>query len=102
MKDAGVDVVFMCTDANAVLTLEQELERQGMSDVVVFMQQSIGDPTIFARGGPLLAGHRSFTLGLPGFAPGHAAAPYRQWLNKSENSPDTTATPYPIHARLTP
>src|SRR3546814_17761371 len=82
MKDAGVDVVFMCTDANAVLTLEQELERQGMSDVVVFMQQSIGDPTIFERGGSLIEGNVSFTLSVPGFAPGEAAATYSEGIDR--------------------
>src|SRR3546814_18118483 len=86
----------MCTEANAVLTLEQELERQGMSDVVVFMQQSIGDPTIFERGGALIEGNVSFTLSVPGFAPGTEAATYSEWIAKSEISADDMAHTHEI------
>lgn len=35
MKDAGVDVIFSCLDLNAMKTIGQELQRQGMDDVVM-------------------------------------------------------------------
>ena len=36
MKDAGVDFVSTCIDLNGMKTLAQELQRQGMDDVVLY------------------------------------------------------------------
>src|SRR3546814_14890762 len=71
-----------------------------MSDVGVFMQQSIGAPTIFERGGSLIEGNVSFTLTVPGFAPAEAAATYSEWIAKFEISADELAHPYAVHGWL--
>src|SRR3546814_20320929 len=39
MKEAGVDYVITAFDQGGALALEQELERQGMSDVLVQLPQ---------------------------------------------------------------
>ncbi len=56
MKDAGVDYVTTCVDQNSALALAQELERQGMSDVVVALPQGYGDAAFFADNAALLEG----------------------------------------------
>ena len=43
MKSAGVDFVLTCLDQNGALTLDQELERQGMADVAVQLPQGYAD-----------------------------------------------------------
>jgi len=43
MKDLGVDFIVTCVDQNSVIVLEQELERQGMTDVPVTLPQGYGD-----------------------------------------------------------
>ena len=46
MKEAGVDFITTCIDQNSVLVLEQELERQGMGDVVVALPQGYSDSRV--------------------------------------------------------
>jgi ABC-type branched-subunit amino acid transport system substrate-binding protein len=36
MKDAGVDLIATCLDLNAMKTIAQELDRQGMQDVILY------------------------------------------------------------------
>ncbi len=40
MKDAGVDLVLSCLDLNAMKTLAQELQRQGIADQVTMMHSN--------------------------------------------------------------
>jgi len=40
MKDAGVDFISTCVDLNGMKTLAQELNRQGMDDVVLYHPNS--------------------------------------------------------------
>jgi ABC-type branched-subunit amino acid transport system substrate-binding protein len=55
MKDLGVDFIATCMDLNGMLTLAQELERQGMDDVVLSHPNSYNQQTV-AEAGPLWEG----------------------------------------------
>jgi len=57
MKDAGVDFIVTCIDISSVIVLEQELERQGMTNVKVAMQQGYGDTEFIASNADLLEGN---------------------------------------------
>lgn len=58
MKDLGVDFVTTCMDQNSVLTLEQELERQGLGDQVkVVLPQGYGDTEFLTANADLLEGN---------------------------------------------
>jgi ABC-type branched-subunit amino acid transport system substrate-binding protein len=56
MKDAGVDFILNCIDQNSALLIEQELERQGMSDVTMILPQGYGDTEFIAANASLLEG----------------------------------------------
>ena len=57
MKDLGVDFIVTCVDQNSVVTLEQELERQGIgSDVTVVLPQGYGDSEFLESNADLLEG----------------------------------------------
>jgi branched-chain amino acid transport system substrate-binding protein len=56
MKEAGVDFISTCIDQNSVLILEQELERQGMGDVVVALPQGYADAEFISTNAALLEG----------------------------------------------
>jgi hypothetical protein len=56
MGNAGVDYVATCIDQTSVLTLEQELHRQGMADVVVSLPQGYGDDEYLSANADLLEG----------------------------------------------
>ncbi len=56
MKDAGVDFITTCIDQSSVLILEQELERQGMGDVVVVLPQGYSDTEFVSANAALLEG----------------------------------------------
>ena len=56
MKEAGVDFISTCIDLNSVLVLEQELERQGMSDVVVALPQGYADAEFISTNAALFEG----------------------------------------------
>src|SRR3546814_6745341 len=56
MKEAGVDYVITAFDQGGALALEQELERQGMSDVLVQLPQDYADAEFAAANADLLEG----------------------------------------------
>ena len=56
MKDAGVDYITLCIDQNGALTLEQELNRQGMADVPVLLPQGYADAEFADANASLLEG----------------------------------------------
>jgi hypothetical protein len=62
MKEAGVDFISTCIDQSSVLVLETELERQGMSDVVVALPQGYADAEFISTNAALLEGD---ILGVP-------------------------------------
>ncbi len=62
MKAAGVDYVTTCIDQNSVLVLEQELERQGMSNVKVALPQGYSDTEFVSTNATLFEGN---IMGVP-------------------------------------
>jgi branched-chain amino acid transport system substrate-binding protein len=56
MGNAGVNYIATCIDQTSVLTLEQELHRQGMADVVVSLPQGYGDDEYLSANADLLEG----------------------------------------------
>ena len=56
MKEAGVDFITLCIDQNGALTLEQELNRQGMADVPVLLPQGYADTEFVEANAELLEG----------------------------------------------
>jgi hypothetical protein len=56
MKEAGVDFVLTCFDQVSVLTLEQELERQGMGEVTVMLPNAYSDQAYLTANADLLEG----------------------------------------------
>lgn len=86
MKEAGVDFVTTCVDQNSVLILEQEMQRQGMTNVKVVVPQGYGDTAFFEENADLLEGD---ILGV-GYRPIEAAgdnammAAMLEWTGKTE------------------
>lgn len=56
MGEAGVDFILNCIDQNSALLIEQELERQGMTDVTMIMPQGYGDDEFISTNAALLEG----------------------------------------------
>jgi len=56
MDEAGVDYIHTCMDQNGVLTLEQELQRQGLAEVTVVLPQGYTDAEWLANNANLLEG----------------------------------------------
>jgi hypothetical protein len=85
MKAAGVDFVSTCIDQNSVLILEQELERQGMGDVVVALPQGYGDTEFLSNNAALLEGDILMTAYLPFEADGAGTQldVMKEWLGKT-------------------
>jgi hypothetical protein len=73
MKEAGVDFVLTCFDQNSALTLEQEMERQGMGDVPTVLPNAYADQPFLEANADLLEG--SYVgVGYRPFAPDPAGA----------------------------
>ena len=53
MKEAGVDFVSTCIDLNGMKTLAQELQRQGMDDVVLYHPNTYNQQFVSDAGGPV-------------------------------------------------
>lgn len=51
MKDLGVDFITTCMDLNGMKTLAQELERQGMQDVVLYHPNTYNQRFVAEAGG---------------------------------------------------
>ena len=89
MKEAGVDMVMTCIDLNGMKSLAQELERQGMDDVVLYHPNTYNQDFV-AAAGDLFEGDY---VGV-GFRPfeaddsGSQLAQYHEWMEKS-GYPDT-------------
>jgi branched-chain amino acid transport system substrate-binding protein len=84
MKAAGVDFITTCIDQNSALTLEQELNRQGMASVVVVLPQGYGDEAFLTKNAALLEGDMLSTSYLPiEAAPGNSMlATMLEWTKK--------------------
>ncbi len=86
MKDAGVDLVQTCIDQNSVLTVLQELRRQGMDDTTVVLPQGYADQRFIEDNRDLLEGSLLgvFTLPFEANIEGTAAATFLEWADKSD------------------
>ncbi len=56
MGEAGVDFILTCIDQNSAVLIEQELERQGMTDVTMVLPQGYGDDEFISTNAELLEG----------------------------------------------
>ena len=56
MTDAGVDFIISCMELNAMLTLAQELERQGVRDQIKMVHPNSYNAEFVAEAGPLFDG----------------------------------------------
>ncbi|MFV0318637.1 MAG: ABC transporter substrate-binding protein [Microthrixaceae bacterium] len=92
MKDAGVDFIATCIDLNGMKTLAQELERQGMDDVVLFHPNSY-DQTFVSESEGLFEGD-IVTVGFRPLeaTPGDSAlADFEEWMQKQGSTPTELA-----------
>jgi ABC-type branched-subunit amino acid transport system substrate-binding protein len=92
MKAEGVDFISTCIDLNGMKTLAQELERQGMQDVVLYHPNSY-DHTFIEESGELFEGD----VVVVGFRPleasakGNALAEFQEWMDKQGSTPTELA-----------
>lgn len=92
MKDAGVDFISTCIDLNGMKTLGQELERQGMSDVVMYHPNTYNQEFV-AEAGDLFEGDfvsvlfRPFEAGTEGSALGD----FLEWMDRQGSEPTELA-----------
>lgn len=86
MKNAGVDLVQTCIDQNSVLTVLQELRRQGMDDTTVVLPQGYADQRFITDNKDLLEGALLgvFTRPFESDIEGTAAATFLEWAEKSD------------------
>lgn len=86
MKEAGVDFISTCIDLNGMKSLAQELERQGMDDVVL-LHPNTYDQDFIAEAGSLFEGDvvgvqfRPFEAEIEGTA----AAEFEKWMAEAGN-----------------
>jgi len=85
MKDLGVDFIVTCVDQNSVLVLEQELERQGLTEVYVTLPQGYGDTEYLKANEGVLEGSLLATAYMPFEATveGTGLSIMKEWLDKS-------------------
>ncbi len=82
MKQAGVDFVATCIDLNGMKTLAQELQRQGMQDVVLYHPNSYNQAFV-TEGGDIFEGDFVSVQFLPfeADASGTALADFLRWMD---------------------
>ena len=84
MKEAGVDFVLTCVDSNGALTLEQELERQGMGDIPIVLPQGYSETAFVSTNADLLEGDLMSVFFHPFEAdPNAMLATYAEWMKKA-------------------
>lgn len=101
MKDAGVDFISTCIDLNGMKTLAQELQRQGMADVVLYHPNSY-DHTYLAESDGLFEGDIVNVQFRPLEASpeGNALADFLEWMEKQESEPSELSMVGWINASL--
>jgi len=101
MKDAGVDFVSSCIDLNGMRTLAQELQRQGMDDVVLYHPNTYNQEFV-RQAGDLFEGDivsvqfRPFEAG----AEGTALGDFLEWMDEQGDTPSELAMVGWINATL--
>jgi hypothetical protein len=101
MKEAGVDFVSTCIDLNGMKTLAQELQRQGMDDVVLlhpntYNQQFVKDAGDLFEGDIVSVQFRPFEADTEGTA----LADFLEWMDEQGNPPSELAMVGWINASL--
>ena len=92
MKAEGVDFISTCIDLNGMKTLAQELQRQGMDDVVLYHPNSY-DPTFVEESAELFEGDTVVV----GFRPleaspeGNALTEFQEWMERQGSTPSELA-----------
>ena len=101
MKDAGVDFVATCIDLNGMKSLAQELERQGMGDVVLYHPNTYNQQFV-TEAGDLFEGDFVSVQFLPFEAnsEGTALADYLEWMDSQGSEPSELAMVGWINASL--
>jgi len=87
MKAEGVDFISTCIDLNGMKTLAQELERQGMEDVVLYHPNSY-DQTFIEESGDLFEGDVVSVQFRPfeASAEGNALAEFEEWMEQQDSN----------------
>jgi hypothetical protein len=101
MKEAGVEFIATCIDLNGMKTLAQELDRQGMSDVVMYHpntynQQFVAEAGELFEGDFVSVGFRPFEAGTEGTA----LADFLEWMDQQGSEPTELAMVGWINASL--
>lgn len=101
MKRAGVDFISSCIDLNGMKTLAQELERQGMSDVILYHPNTYNHPFV-AEAGDLFEGDFVSVQFLPfeAASEGTALADFLEWMDEQGHEPTELAMMGWINATL--
>jgi hypothetical protein len=101
MKEAGVDFISTCIDLNGMKSLAQELERQGMDDVVL-LHPNTYDQSFVEEAGSLFEGDvvgvqfRPFEADVEGTP----LADFQEWMAESGSEPTELAMVGWINASL--
>jgi len=92
MKEAGVDFISTCIDLNGMKTLAQELERQGMDDVVLYHPNSY-DQGFISEGADLFEGDVVSVQFRPfeATAEGTGLEQFQTWMEKEGKEPTELA-----------
>ncbi len=101
MKAEGVDFISTCIDLNGMKTLAQELERQGMEDVVLYHPNSY-DQTFIEESGDLFEGDIVSVQFRPleASAEGNALGEFEKWMEQQGSAPSELAMVGWINASL--
>jgi Periplasmic binding protein len=86
MREAGVDFISTCIDLNGMKTLAQELDRQGMGDVVLYHPNTYNQDFV-REAGDLFEGDVVAVQFRPFEADGEGTAldDYREWMEREGN-----------------
>jgi len=101
MKEAGVDFVSTCIDLNGMKTLAQEMQRQGMGDVVLYHPNTYNQQFV-ADAGDLFDGDVVAVQFLPFEADseGTALGDFLHWMDEQGDEPSELAMVGWINATL--
>lgn len=85
MKEAGVDMIMTGLDQNGSLTLEQELERQGMGDVTLLVPQGYADTEFVTENADLLEGDlmQTYVRPIEADPEGTQMADFLEWMDET-------------------
>jgi hypothetical protein len=101
LKQAGVDFVSTCIDLNGMKTLAQELQRQGMDDVILYHPNTYNQAFV-AEAGDLFEGDFISVQFLPFEADteGTAMPDFLEWIDETGGEPSELAMVGWINATL--